>query len=297
MTSSSVLPVFPDTAPVAAPEDGAEPDATARDFEEHLSEADDEADGAAPQETRTEDPTLPQAAVDTAPEDPEAPEPEVAPFLLAPVDPVEPPPSDPVQLAGQTLEAQVEMGTAPPAPEGPPELLDVEELPPAPARTASARTAGAGTDLMDLGGQSDDAPDGMGSDAAQAFDVESAELDGLIEPDAVVDAAPEPQDAPELPVPEPGRLRVTVDDDLAVEVSRRGGRIEVAVDGSQHALRELQDLGPELAASLAELGFELGGFSQQERGGEGSEGEAGAGEEGAPAEREASGGRLVNTRA
>ncbi len=295
MTTASVMPLLPEATPATAP--AAEPEASTRDFEEHLSDAaaEDEAPQEATAEAATDEPREVLQADDRAEVPDEDPVVEAVAALVwtpgAPPVETQAAPAEaqeaPAQAAGEAPAA-----APPPADDGSPELLQVEELPP---ESALREAAAAHTDPGEQG-ETEDGPESLLTDAAQAFDAEAPELDGLIEPEAVAEAATEPQDMPELPVPEPGRLRVTVDDELAVEVSKRAGRIDVAVDGSARALEEVQDLGPELAASLQELGFELGGFSQQERGGDSASGQAGdGGGDDAPAgERRATGGRLVN---
>ena len=229
---------------------------------------------------------------------------EVVPLVLiaSPLQPLETPPPAAQELASQAVTDPLQQGgQAPQAERTASQLFEIEELPPPsadgepPVRPTAA--------LAELGAEAGDSEDGASSllsEAAQAFDVETAELDGLLEPEAIADAPAETAETPELPVHDNGRLRVTVDEELSIEISKRGGRIDVAIDGSTSAVREIQDLGPELAASLAELGFELGEFHQQEREGEGEgKGSSGSstGDPTAETSRKARGGRLVNRRA
>jgi hypothetical protein len=308
--TAAAIPLATDALPLAGPAEAAEPEVAGRDFREHLADAEEPCEA-------EQEPTEPEAlgrpelaaAVseelsEELPKDEDAPEPLVVPFVLAEplaveVDPVT---ADTQAMAVEATTEHLETGGALPQPEpAGPELFDVEELP-APTGEAplEAATAAGDSDLTDLGADTSDTDstaDSMLTDAAQAFDVETAELDGLLEPEAIAEAPPEIQDTPELPVHDNGKLRVAIDDDLSVEVSKRGGRINVAVDGSAAAMREVQDLGPELAASLRELGLDLGGFTQQDREGSAGDGDQSGGARGdsvAETPRKASGGRLVN---
>jgi hypothetical protein len=151
-----------------------------------------------------------------------------------------------------------------PAPEGP-DLLDVQELPPSQADAPDTQADMRGSEFQRRQGEGEPQNRSPLSTAAQSFNVEAPELDGMLEPEPVPEPAADLADPPELPTAQLGRLRITIDEDLAVEVSQRSGRIHIAVDGTSQAVEQVQDLGAELAASLEELGFELGGFTQKER--------------------------------
>lgn len=223
--------------------------------------------------------------------------------VLVPIA-LQPPPEAPpvpqgMHVQAQATESAVESGGQPVlADKGGGEMFALEALDPAPAVPEPLAATSTGGGLADPDADTEGSPDNAGTAAAAALDVDTAELDGLLEPEAVAEAAPEPQDTPELPVAPLRSLRIKVDDELSLDVSTRSGRVDVSADGTTRAVAEIQDLGPELAASLRELGFELGGFSQQERGdadpGQ-SKGDRSAGDgESDETPRRASGGRFVN---
>ena len=58
---------------------------------------------------------------------------------------------------------------------------------------------------------------------------------------------------------------VDVDEDLALKISTNGREVVVAAEGTASALEDLHGVGPELAESLRDLGFDLSEFSSEER--------------------------------
>ena len=73
------------------------------------------------------------------------------------------------------------------------------------------------------------------------------------------------QATPEGHVPNPTDVVVDVDEDLAVKISTHGREVTVAAEGTATALDDLRGVGPELAESLRDLGFDLSEFSSEER--------------------------------
>jgi len=242
-------------------------------------------------------PVQPQEPSDEDMEPAEVPDQAVA-LVAAPVEV----PGDGAPAAAEGLElagaqARVEAPEAQPAPDAQ-RMFEVEELP-APEPLPETPRQALESALSDLAGEGEgDGPDSPLPKAAQGADPTAPEWDGLLEPEGVAEAEVQAEPEVELPTPDLTRLRVQVDDDLAVEVGREGGRLDVAIDGTAQALEDLEDMGPELAASLEQMGFSLGSFSQEERQ-EAPEGGAGAGEVDGAAQatrgpRKPSGGRLVN---
>jgi hypothetical protein len=106
-------------------------------------------------------------------------------------------------------------------------------------------------------------------------------------PDQPTVEAPEPAAPLEMPevstpevVPTLKHIKVKIDPQLSVEVSPSDADgVEVRLDGTPEALRSMADIEGELRDELADAGYNLDGFSSQEReaGGEaGSEGGAGS---------------------
>jgi hypothetical protein len=73
------------------------------------------------------------------------------------------------------------------------------------------------------------------------------------------------QAAPEGHVPNPTDVVVDVDEDLALKITTIGREVVVAAEGTASALDDLRGLGPELAESLRDLGFDLSEFTSEER--------------------------------
>ncbi len=73
------------------------------------------------------------------------------------------------------------------------------------------------------------------------------------------------QATPEGHVPNPTDVVVDVDEDLALKISTNGREVVVAAEGTASALEDLHGVGPELAESLRDLGFDLSEFSSEER--------------------------------
>ena len=73
------------------------------------------------------------------------------------------------------------------------------------------------------------------------------------------------QATPEGHVPNPTDVVVDVDEDLAVKITTNGREVVVAAEGTASALNDLRGLGPELAESLRDLGFDLSEFTSEER--------------------------------
>jgi hypothetical protein len=73
------------------------------------------------------------------------------------------------------------------------------------------------------------------------------------------------QATPEGHVPNPTDVVVDVDEDLAVKISTNGREVVVAAEGTASALDDLREVGPELAESLRDLGFDLSEFTSEER--------------------------------
>jgi hypothetical protein len=73
------------------------------------------------------------------------------------------------------------------------------------------------------------------------------------------------QATPEGHVPNPTDVVVDVDEDLAVKITTNGREVIVAAEGTASALEDLRGLGPELAESLRDLGFDLSEFTSEER--------------------------------
>jgi uncharacterized protein YuzE len=87
-----------------------------------------------------------------------------------------------------------------------------------------------------------------------------------IEVDLAAEALTESEQAtPEGHLPSLTDVVVDVDEDLAVKISTNGREVAVSLEGTASALDDLRDVGPELAESLRNLGFDLSEFSSEER--------------------------------
>ena len=73
------------------------------------------------------------------------------------------------------------------------------------------------------------------------------------------------QVVPELAAPAPDVVRVRVDSDLNVEVSREAKGIGVLLEGAVEAVESLRNIGDELRDSLAQGGFDLSSFESRHR--------------------------------
>jgi len=65
--------------------------------------------------------------------------------------------------------------------------------------------------------------------------------------------------------PEHIQLDVDVDEDLSVKIDANGQEVSVTLDGTDSALKDLKDVGRELADSLRRMGFDLSEFNTDER--------------------------------
>lgn len=91
-------------------------------------------------------------------------------------------------------------------------------------------------------------------------------LEGVERPaEAVQRAVTAAGEAPELAAPAPDVVRVRIDQDLDVEVTREPNGIGVILEGAVEAVESLSDIGRDLRDSLASGGFELNHFEKRHR--------------------------------
>jgi len=98
---------------------------------------------------------------------------------------------------------------------------------------------------------------------------------GVLEPQPVAGPRPTaaplptvletPQLVPELAAPAPDVVRVRVDQDLNVEVTREAKGIGVLLEGAVEAVESLRNIGDELRESLEQGGFDLSSFESRHR--------------------------------
>lgn len=145
---------------------------------------------------------------------------------------------------------------------------DPDPAPVADAGPAQA-TEPAPDDTVAIGTEDPTAPTGavQGSDAHPRGSAGSAPAAPraaapVVDPDA--DAALTQLAAAAAPTAKSDAVKVQLDRDLAVQVTTRGHRVDVAVTGTTTAVDPLRALGPELDASLAAGGFSLGSFTAGE---------------------------------
>ncbi len=307
----SAIPLMSDAPPMPSRKNAAVPETRPDAFEEKLSEAEEAEKTEASIEAHEAQETQETQETTASPGDDPPLEEEQDPTEAPPVPPgilqmFTEPAAKPIEAPQNNLAptqeglSPQEISAAPLQDDGAPlEMFELEELAPQALGGEGSGTPGNTTDLSNLGGKQGSSPESPLNGAIHSFDVDGPDLDALVKPEATVEAKPEAQDIPELPVAKLRRLRVTVDKELAIEVSKQNGRIDVTADGSTQALDDLEDLGPDLAANLQELGFELGRFTQQER--KGANGEASDTDESGDGKdpkripaRKPRGGRLVN---